>query len=289
MTPPPGWYADPSANRHARRALVGRVRLDRAPAHARRPPHGPGAAGVRPADAAAAGALRGRRRPGQGRRARRRRGGPGRVDRHRCRGARRRRRRADGWRSRADHVGAVDTPSPTSPTPTTSAPDPDPSHLVDQLNGITIPVLDGWEKADNTVGSDPTIWTPDTYDCPGEGSFCRHGTVYSRTATATDERSPKALALGDIKDAADRAYDQDAIGRELFGGITRHEKVKEGSGRSQAARDTSSAGASTPRRAPADTSSRSPFPQASGPRRRSSSASPSTPATARRPSPTWTR
>ncbi|MCX4668524.1 DUF2510 domain-containing protein [Streptomyces sp. NBC_01381] len=123
----------------------------------------------------------------------------------------------------------VDTPSPTSPTPTTSAPDPDPSHLVDQLNGITIPVLDGWEKADNTVGSDPTIQTPDTYDCPGEGGFCRHGTVYSRTATATDERSPKALALGDIKDAADRAYDQDAIGRELFGGITRHEKVKEGS------------------------------------------------------------
>lgn len=55
------------------------------------------------------------------------------------------------------------------------------------------------------------------------------GTVYSRTATATDERSPKALALGDIKDAADRAYDEDTIGRELFGGITRHEKVKEGS------------------------------------------------------------
>ncbi|TGA95497.1 DUF2510 domain-containing protein [Streptomyces sp. MZ04] len=122
----------------------------------------------------------------------------------------------------------VDTPSPTSPTPTTSAPDPDPSHLVDQLNGITIPVPDGWEKAENTVGSDPTVWTSDTYDCPGEGGFCRHGTVYSRTATATDERSPKALALGDIKDAADRAYDQDAIGRRPFDGIASHEKIKEG-------------------------------------------------------------
>ncbi|MEW1926853.1 DUF2510 domain-containing protein [Streptomyces sp. NPDC088360] len=122
----------------------------------------------------------------------------------------------------------LDTPTPTSPTPTTSAPDPDPSTLVDQLNGITIPVPDGWEKADNTVGSDPTVQTPDTYDCPGESGLCRHGTVYSRTSTATDERSPKALAQGDIKDAADRAYDEDAIGREPFDGIASHAKVDEG-------------------------------------------------------------
>ncbi|GAA3140104.1 DUF2510 domain-containing protein [Streptomyces rectiviolaceus] len=122
----------------------------------------------------------------------------------------------------------VDTPTPTSPTPTTSAPDPDPSTLVDQLNGITIPVPGGWEKADSTVGGDPTVRTPDVYDCPGEGSLCRHGTVYSRTATATDERSPKALALGDIKEAADRAYDEDKVGMQPFGGIARHEKVKEG-------------------------------------------------------------
>lgn len=122
----------------------------------------------------------------------------------------------------------VDTPSPTSPTPTTSAPDPDPSTLVDQLNGITIPVPDGWEKADSTVGGDPTVRTPDVYDCPGEGSLCRHGTVYSRTATATDERSPKALAQRDIKDAADRAYDEDKVGMQPFDGIASHEKVKEG-------------------------------------------------------------
>ncbi|MEU5958086.1 DUF2510 domain-containing protein [Streptomyces sp. NPDC047525] len=123
----------------------------------------------------------------------------------------------------------VDTPTPTSPTPTTSAPDPDPSTLVDQLNGITIPVPDGWEKADSSVGGDPTVRTPDVYDCPGEGSLCRHGTVYSRTSTATDERSPKALAQRDIKDAADRAYDEDKVGMEPFGGIASHEKVKEGS------------------------------------------------------------
>ncbi|MGW0906523.1 DUF2510 domain-containing protein [Streptomyces sp. NPDC002853] len=122
----------------------------------------------------------------------------------------------------------ADPPSPTSPSPTTSAPDPDPSTLVDQLNGITIPVPDGWEKADSTVGGDPTVRTPDVYDCPGEGSLCRHGTVYSRTSTATDERSPKALALGDVKDAADRAYDEDKVGMEPFGGIVRHQKVKEG-------------------------------------------------------------
>ncbi|MFG2647613.1 DUF2510 domain-containing protein [Streptomyces sp. NPDC048436] len=118
-------------------------------------------------------------------------------------------------------------PSP-SPTPTTSAPDPDPSTLLDPLNGITIPVPDGWEKADSTVGGDPTVRTPDVYDCPGEGSLCRHGTVYSRTATATDERSAKALATGDIKDAADAAYEEDKVGQQPFGGITRHEKAKEG-------------------------------------------------------------
>lgn len=123
----------------------------------------------------------------------------------------------------------VDPPSPTSPTPTTSAPDPDPSTLVDQLNGITIPVPDGWEKADSTVGGDPTVRTPDVYDCPGEGSLCRHGTVYSRTSTATDERSPKTLAQRDIKDAADSAYEEDKVGMRPFGGIASHEKVKEGS------------------------------------------------------------
>ncbi|MFE6164703.1 DUF2510 domain-containing protein [Streptomyces sp. NPDC056486] len=122
----------------------------------------------------------------------------------------------------------VETATKTSPTPTTSAADPDPSTLVDQLNGITIPVPDGWEKADSTVGGDPTVRTPKTYDCPGEGSLCRHGTVYSRTSTGTDERSPEALARSDIKDAADRAYDEDKVGMEPFGGIARHEKVKEG-------------------------------------------------------------
>ncbi|MFF1698026.1 DUF2510 domain-containing protein [Streptomyces sp. NPDC058257] len=122
----------------------------------------------------------------------------------------------------------ADTATKTSPAPTTSAADPDPSTLVDQLNGITIPVPDGWEKADDTVGGDPTVRTPKTYDCPGEGSLCRHGTVYSRTSTGTDQRSPQALALSDIKDAADRAYDEDKVGMEPFGGIARHEKVKEG-------------------------------------------------------------
>lgn len=122
-----------------------------------------------------------------------------------------------------------DSPTPTSPTPTTSAPDPDPSTLVDQLNGITIPVPDGWEKADSTVGGDPTVRTPDVYDCPGEGSLCRHGTVYSRTSTATDERSAEALAKGDIKDAADRAYEEDRVGQQPFGGIKRHETVAQGS------------------------------------------------------------
>ncbi|MFD9907708.1 DUF2510 domain-containing protein [Streptomyces sp. NPDC059063] len=119
-------------------------------------------------------------------------------------------------------------PTTSDPDPTTSAADPDPDTLVDQLNGITLPVPDGWEKADNTVGDELTLQTPDTYDCPGDPGFCRHGAISTSTATGTDERSPEKLAKRDIEDAADAAYDHDAIDRKPFGGITRHQQVKTG-------------------------------------------------------------
>ncbi|WP_189175946.1 DUF2510 domain-containing protein [Streptomyces lasiicapitis] len=120
------------------------------------------------------------------------------------------------------------SPTPTTPAPTTSAPDADPDTLVDQLNGITLPVPTGWEKAENTVGDELTLQTPDTYDCPGDTGLCRQGKITSSTATGTDERSPKKLAEADIKDAADAAYDEDTINRKPFGGMTRHERIKAG-------------------------------------------------------------
>lgn len=56
-----------------------------------------------------------------------------------------------------------------------------------------------------------------------------HGRVTSRTATATDETSPKALAEGDIKDASDSSYGHDLVGSRPYRGVTSHRLVKAGS------------------------------------------------------------
>ncbi|MFJ6515383.1 DUF2510 domain-containing protein [Streptomyces sp. NPDC091406] len=121
----------------------------------------------------------------------------------------------------------VTTPTPT-PTATASAepdPDEDPSVLVDQLNGVTLPVPTGWEKPDNTTEDVPIIRTEQSYDCPGGSSFCYHGTVTTHTARGT-ESDPRALAEANIVTAADRAYEEDVLGRRIHGGITSHKVIK---------------------------------------------------------------
>ncbi|MFD6553028.1 DUF2510 domain-containing protein [Streptomyces sp. NPDC058398] len=117
------------------------------------------------------------------------------------------------------------SPSPSGPSPSAG----DPSVVVDELDGITFPVLDGWAKPQYVADHDMVLTTPRTYDCPGDPGLCRHGRVEARTATATDETSPKALAEGDIEDAADSAYGHDLVGSRPFRGITSHRLVKSGS------------------------------------------------------------
>ncbi|MEU8956928.1 DUF2510 domain-containing protein [Streptomyces sp. NPDC048518] len=121
-------------------------------------------------------------------------------------------------------------PTPTATASKTASPssDPDPDTLVDDLNGITLPVPDGWEKNDDALGGGATIQTPDIVDCPGDSGLCREATVTSSTVTGSDETDPKALALGDIKDAADAAYGHDKLDNRPYGGITGHDKVKGG-------------------------------------------------------------
>jgi hypothetical protein len=120
------------------------------------------------------------------------------------------------------------TPRPT-PTESTSEPSPDdPAVVEDQLNGITVPLLDGWVRPQYIVDKDVLMSTDGTYDCPGDSGLCRHGLVISRTVTSNDETSPEALAKADISDAADDAYDRDLVGRRPFGGIESHEVVKSG-------------------------------------------------------------
>ncbi|WP_103531926.1 DUF2510 domain-containing protein [Streptomyces sp. SM11] len=123
------------------------------------------------------------------------------------------------------------SPAPvTTPTASASAsaepdPDEDPTVLVDQLNGVTLPVPKGWEKPENTSDDIPTIRTEQSYDCPGAASFCYHGTVTTHTARGA-ENDPEALAEADIVTAADRAFEEDSLGRRTHGGIRSHKVIE---------------------------------------------------------------
>ncbi len=114
--------------------------------------------------------------------------------------------------------------SPSTPEP----PADDPAVVEDELNGVTFPLLDGWVRPRHVADEDVVMTTDGTYDCPGEGSVCRHGLVISRTVTERDTASPEALAKEDIPEAADAAFDEDGLGRRPYGGLESHEVVKSG-------------------------------------------------------------
>lgn len=114
-------------------------------------------------------------------------------------------------------------PSTDPPSPAASASD-DPSVVVDQLNGITLPVLDGWEKP-RYAQDDVVLTTQGTYDCPAGMGLCRHGLVITRTPTTAEGTTPEALARRDIEEAAEQAYDENAAGQRLYGGIVSHRTV----------------------------------------------------------------
>ncbi|MFE9554844.1 DUF2510 domain-containing protein [Streptomyces sp. NPDC006692] len=126
-------------------------------------------------------------------------------------------------------TGTTATDATNSPAPKASSQaSSDPHTLVDQLNGITLPIPDGWEKTDDMVGGLVTMQTKDTYNCPGDSGFCPHGKVTTTTATATDLKTAEAIAKHDIGDAANAAYDRDPAGSRLYGGITSHREVEAG-------------------------------------------------------------
>ncbi|WP_405782243.1 DUF2510 domain-containing protein [Streptomyces sp. NBC_00859] len=114
-----------------------------------------------------------------------------------------------------------------SPDPDPAPPTAGPALLVDQLDGITLPVPAGWEKPTSTVEHVTTMRTSHSYECPGDSaSFCYHGTVTSNTAAETDLSSAEAVAKADIKDAADTSYDKDIVGNLNYDGITSHTRLK---------------------------------------------------------------
>ncbi|MCX2928162.1 DUF2510 domain-containing protein [Streptomyces sp. NEAU-W12] len=130
---------------------------------------------------------------------------------------------------------APSAPSPDgdgpAPSVSASASEPsadDPNTVEDQLNGVTFPLLDGWVRPENVSRDDVVMTTPGTHDCPGEGSACRHGLVISRTMTGTDETSPELLAEEDVSDAAEDAFEEDALDQSPYGGIESHTVLKSG-------------------------------------------------------------
>ncbi|MEG8278527.1 DUF2510 domain-containing protein [Streptomyces sp. AHA2] len=130
----------------------------------------------------------------------------------------------------APAVSGPTAPGPSEPARESSSPPAtgDPFAVEDQLNGITFPLLDGWVRPEHVAEDDVVMTTDGTYDCPGDGGVCRHGLVVSRTVTANEETSPEALAKGDIADAAEDAFDHDALDREPYGGMESHETVASG-------------------------------------------------------------
>ncbi|WP_309061247.1 DUF2510 domain-containing protein [Streptomyces sp.] len=126
-------------------------------------------------------------------------------------------------------TGSAPAPQTSSPPPSSSEPPADdPGVVEDPLNGITFPLLDGWVRPENVAEDDVVMTTDGTYDCPGEGSVCRHGLVISRTVTGADETSPELLAREDVSEAADEAFHEDTIGRRPYGGLESHRVVKAG-------------------------------------------------------------
>ncbi|MFF1923469.1 DUF2510 domain-containing protein [Streptomyces sp. NPDC058221] len=113
-----------------------------------------------------------------------------------------------------------------SPAPDASADEDGPSVLVDQLNGITLPIPDGWEEPDSTVNKMLTMRTTGSYSCPGSSSdFCYHGTVTTRTPNGGEAGSAEKLAKDDIAAAAEAAYEKNPVGTRIHGGITSHQQI----------------------------------------------------------------
>lgn len=131
----------------------------------------------------------------------------------------------------------TEEPSSSSPEPSEASDTPrsareqeqeDPGVVVDQLNGITLPLLDGWERPAYAGTPRLLMSTEGTYDCPGDHGQCRRGRVMTRTVTGSSETSPEAIARADVSDAADVLFDRDALDARPYGGVTAHRQVAAG-------------------------------------------------------------
>ncbi|WAL99073.1 DUF2510 domain-containing protein [Streptomyces sp. Je 1-369] len=105
--------------------------------------------------------------------------------------------------------------SPGAPDP--QAPEQDPGFASDVVNGIKIPVPDGWKGGSTPYGAGVQT---DPIPCPGNTSErCTRGSAFSQSAEQLkiDAETPEAAAKADVKKNATQGY-----GGKTYGKITSH-------------------------------------------------------------------
>ncbi|SDO64538.1 DUF2510 domain-containing protein [Actinacidiphila guanduensis] len=96
---------------------------------------------------------------------------------------------------------------------------------VDSLDGISLPVLDGWTGSDSGAQSAANVVTGQ-YPCPGDAnSSCVRGGVFAQPAQTLDLTSTtaEAAAKEDIAGNAKASY-----GSDIYGRTTSHQQVASG-------------------------------------------------------------
>ncbi|MFF7644575.1 DUF2510 domain-containing protein [Streptomyces canus] len=109
--------------------------------------------------------------------------------------------------ARGDGDDAVADTAPTVESPTLTTASPAPSRPVDELDGISLPLPDGWVPSKYV--------TPDNLVMTTDG-----GRVFTGTLPADSGRAPAALAKKDTPQAADTSY-----GRIRSHRVVRSERV----------------------------------------------------------------
>ncbi|MEU9997327.1 DUF2510 domain-containing protein [Streptomyces sp. NPDC050848] len=118
------------------------------------------------------------------------------------------------------------TTSATSDAPVDEEEDEKPTRVDDQLNGITLPVIKGWEKPEFSSDPAPTITTVGTYQCPGAATKkCRRGTVSSHPVGGSSTATPEAVAKEDIVLAVKETFQEDILDTFPYGTMVSHKVV----------------------------------------------------------------
>ncbi|MFE3850012.1 DUF2510 domain-containing protein [Streptomyces griseorubiginosus] len=107
-----------------------------------------------------------------------------------------------------------------SPSPQGSeAPRIESGSVTDSIDGISLPIPDGWYGQEIQVGA--SVTSKDSYACPGDASAnCTKGGAYSAPALALGSKGSTAeqVAKADIEANAEQSY-----GGKTYGSITSHD------------------------------------------------------------------